>query len=147
MSKRIVLKEVDPESYKVMLGFEKYIAAGKVNRTHKDLIKIRASQINGCAYCVDQHTREAREAGETEQRIFNISVWKDTPLFTEEERAILALTEEVTLISHHVSDSTYDQAAQLLGDEYLAKVLMTIIAINSWNRIGIATGMQPVVRP
>jgi AhpD family alkylhydroperoxidase len=141
------LKEVEPDAYKPMLAFGKYLAEGKLSRTHKDLIKIRASQVNGCAYCVDMHTRDARAAGETEQRIYSLSTWKDTRFFSEEERAILALTEEVTLISHHVSDSTYDQAAKLLGDTYLAQVIMAIIDINSWNRIGIATGMQPAARP
>ncbi len=117
----------------------------ELSKTHKDLIKIRGSQVNGCAYCVDMHTREARQAGETEQRIYALSVWRDTPFFDEQERAILALTEEVTLIANHVSDETYNAAVALFDKVYLAQIIIAIININSWNRIGIALAMQPSI--
>ena len=97
----------------------------------------------GCAFCIDMHTKEARKAGETEQRIYALSAWRDTPFFSEAERAILALTEEVTLISGHVKDETYEQAAKVLEELYLAQVIMAIITINVWNRIGITTRLVP----
>jgi alkylhydroperoxidase family enzyme len=91
------------------------------------------------------HTKDARKAGETEQRIYALNAWRETPFFTDEERAILALTEEVTLIQNHVSDKTYEAAAEILGEQYLAQVIIAIININTWNRIGIATSMQPAL--
>src|SRR5882757_7701188 len=110
MNKRISIGRVEPDAYKAMQAFDKYLDTTGLTRAHRDLIKIRTSQVNGCAYCVDKHIREALEAGENEQRIHALVVWRDTPFFTEEERALLALTEEVTLIQHHVSDETYGRA-------------------------------------
>lgn len=143
MKTRIKIDQIEPAGYKAVLGLEKFIESTPLTRTHKDLIKIRASQLNGCAFCIDIHTKEARRAGETEQRIYALNAWRDTLFFTDEERVILALTEEVTLISKHVSDETYEQAAQLLDDTYLAQVILSIITINVWNRIGISTAMLP----
>ncbi|KPH14192.1 carboxymuconolactone decarboxylase family protein [Chryseobacterium sp. ERMR1:04] len=143
MTKRIRIDEVEAVGYKAVLGMEKFIESTPLTRTHKDLIKIRASQINGCAFCIDMHTKDARKAGETEQRIYALNAWRDTPFFTKEERAILALTEEVTLISKHVSDETYKNAAEVLDETYLAQVILAIITINMWNRIGIATALIP----
>lgn len=143
MEKRMNLFKVETEGYNTMLAFEKYLAATELIKTHKELIKIRASQINGCAFCLDMHTKDALKYGETQQRIFTLSAWRDTPFFTKEEQAILALTEEVTQISNHVSDKTYSNAVTLLGEKYVAQVIMAIIAINGWNRIAITTGMQP----
>lgn len=143
MIKRIKIDQVEPNGYKAILGLEKFIENTPLTRTHKDLIKVRASQINGCAFCIDMHTKEARKAGETEQRIFALNAWRDTPFFTEEERAILSLTEEVTLISNHVKDETYTAAAGLLGETYMAQVILAIITINAWNRIGITTLLVP----
>src|ERR1041384_3201783 len=139
MSTRIKIDKVVPAGYSAVLGLEKFIKSTPLTRKHKDLIKIRASQINGCAFCIDMHTKEARKSGETEQRIYALNAWRDAPFFTEEERAILALTEEVTLISDHVKDETYEQAAKLFDESYLAQLIMAIITINVWNRIGIAT--------
>lgn len=144
MKTRINIDKAEPAGYKAMLGLEKFIESTPLTRTHKNLIKIKASQINGCAFCIDMHTKEARKAGETEQRIYALNAWRDTPFFSAEERAILALTEEVTLISNHVKDETYDQAAKLLNETYLAQVILAIITINAWNRIGIATNLIPV---
>lgn len=143
MKTRIKIDAIEPAGYKAILGLEKFIESTPLTRTHKDLIKIRASQINGCAFCIDMHTKEARKAGETEQRIYALNAWRDTQFFSEEERAILALTEEVTLISNHVKDETYDQAAKVLDETYLAQVILAIITINAWNRIGIATNLIP----
>ena len=144
MVTRIKIDQVEPAGYKAILGLEKFIESTPLSKTHKDLIKIRASQINGCAFCIDMHTKEARKTGETEQRIYALNAWRDAPFYTEEERAILAITEEVTLISeNHVTDATYEQAVQLLGETYLAQVILSIITINAWNRIGITTKLIP----
>jgi len=143
MSQRILIGKADPAAYKAMLGLDKYLETSRLSATHKDLIKIRASQINGCAYCINKHAKEARAVGETEQRIYALNAWRDTPFFTPEERAILALTEEITLIANHVSDNTYNEAAALFDEEYLAQLMMAAIIINAWTRIGIATAMSP----
>jgi AhpD family alkylhydroperoxidase len=143
MSTRIKIDKVEPAGYNAVLGMEKFIESTNLSRTHKDLIKIRASQINGCAFCIDMHTKEARKAGETEQRIYALNAWRDTTFFSEQERAILALTDEVTLISNHVKDETYDTAARVLEEKYLAQVILSIITINIWNRIGITTQLVP----
>jgi AhpD family alkylhydroperoxidase len=138
------LNEIEPAGYRALAAMEQYLGTTKLTHTHKDLIKIRASQINGCAFCIDMHTRDARKAGETEQRIYALNAWRDTPFFTPEECAILALTEEMTLISqHHVSDATYNEAARLLGEQYLSQVIMCVIVINGWNRLSITCGTQP----
>src|SRR5262245_392869 len=119
MEKRIKMNALAPEGYKTMLAFEKYLSTTSLSQVHKDLIKIRASQINTCSYCVDKHAQEAREAGESERRIYSLSLWREVPFFTDEERAILALTEEVTLIGQRVSDETYSTAISLLGEKYV----------------------------
>ncbi|KEQ31305.1 hypothetical protein N180_03410 [Pedobacter antarcticus 4BY] len=143
METRIKIDQVEQAGYKEILNLEKFIESTPLTRIHKDLIKIRASQVNGCAFCIDMHTRDARNSGETEQRIYSLNAWRDTPFFTDEERAILALTEEVTLISNHVKDKTYQNVLDLLGESYLAQVILAIITINAWNRIGIATQLMP----
>jgi AhpD family alkylhydroperoxidase len=143
MQTRIKIDKLEPAGYNAVLGLEKFIESTSLTKTHKDLIKIRSSQINGCAFCINMHTKDARKAGETEQRIYALNAWRDTPFFSEEERAILALTEEVTLISNHVSDETYEQAAKVLDETYLAQVILAIITINVWNRIGITTNLIP----
>ncbi|MEW5675198.1 carboxymuconolactone decarboxylase family protein [Flavobacterium enshiense] len=142
MTTRIDIPQTEPEAYKAMLGLEKYLAESKLTPIHKELIKIRASQINGCAFCINMHTTDARKMGETEQRIYLLNAWRETALFNEEEKAILALTEEVTLIQNHVSDATYQAAAKLFDENYLAQIMMMIITINAWNRIAIATQLQ-----
>jgi AhpD family alkylhydroperoxidase len=143
MQTRIKIDKAEPAGYNAILGLEKFIESSSLTKKHKDLIKIRSSQINGCAFCIDMHTKEARKAGETEQRIYALNAWRDTTFFSEEERAILALTEEVTLISNHVKDETYEQAAKVLDEKYLAQVILAIITINAWNRIGITTNLIP----
>ena len=143
MKERIKLAKTDPAAYKAMMGLDAYLAQTSLTGKHKDLIKIRASQLNGCAYCIDLHTRDARKAGETEQRIYALNAWRDTPFFSEEERAILALTEEVTFIKRKVSENTYEEAKSKLGEKYLGEAIMAAIIINAWNRIGISTNMAP----
>ena len=143
MEKRTKIDVIEPEGFKAMLAFDKYLGTTELTTKHRDLIKIRASQLNGCSYCIDIHTKDAREAGESEQRIYALSCWQETPFFTPEERAVLALTEEVTLITHRLSDATYTNALHVLGEKYTAQVIMAVIGINSWNRIGVALNMAP----
>ncbi|MBC8644117.1 carboxymuconolactone decarboxylase family protein [Flavobacterium lindanitolerans] len=124
-----------------MMGLEKFLASTSLTPIHKELIKIRASQINGCAYCINMHTRDARKMGETEQRIYLLNARRETQLYTEEEQAILAMTEEITLIQNHLSKATYDNARRLFDEEYIAAIIMMITTINAWNRIAISTEM------
>jgi len=146
MSKRIQIKQVQPKAYEAMYALEKYLSQTAIEPLLKELIKIRVSQINGCSYCINQHTKDARKLGETEQRIYGLSAWRETPFYTDSERAVLALAEEITHISvHGVSDETYNTALEQLGEEKLAQVMMAIIAINAWNRIGVGTRMMPVL--
>lgn len=126
-----------PAALKAMLALEGYVSSTSLSSTHKNLIKIRASQINGCAYCINMHTFDARKEGETEQRIYLLDAWRETELYTEEERAILALTEEITFIQNQVSDETYQKAAELFDEDYLTHIIMAIVTINSWNRLAI----------
>lgn len=138
--KRITIKDIQPESFKAMLGMENYIRNSGLSETLCELIKVRASQINGCAYCMDMHTQEALKNGETNRRLFAVATWKESPLFTEEERAALQMTDEITLISKDgVSDETYHKVLELHGEEGLAQIIMQVIIINSWNRIAVAT--------
>ncbi|MBL7712426.1 MAG: carboxymuconolactone decarboxylase family protein [Chitinophagaceae bacterium] len=139
MKERFNMQEVQPQAFKAMFALEAYLAGTTLNTIHKELIKIRASQINGCAYCLNMHTRDALKHGETAQRIFVLDAWREAGLFTEEEKAVLAVTEEVTLIQKGLSDDTYHKAEQMLGKEYLAQVIMAVVTINAWNRIAIST--------
>jgi len=140
METRVNIFQTQPEAYKAMFGLEQYIASTSLTSTHKELIKIRASQINGCAFCINMHTADARKQGETEQRIYLLNAWKETTLYTEEERVILEMTEEITLIQkNHLSDATYAKAKNLFTEEYIGNIIMMITIINAWNRIAIAT--------
>jgi AhpD family alkylhydroperoxidase len=142
MKPRIVIPTVAPEAYQALINLETYISKTSLTPTHKELIKICASQINGCAFCINMHTADARKYGETEQRIYLISAWREADIYTEEEKAIFALTEEVTLISNHVSEEVYQNAARLFDEKYLAEIILAIITINLWNRFAITTGLR-----
>lgn len=138
MTKRSLTLDVDPKAYAAVRGLEKYISESGLDKIHYKLIKIRASQLNGCAFCIDKHTKEAWELGLSEQRIYLLNAWRETALYTEEERAILALTEEVTFIAGHgVSDEVYNKAVALFGEAYTKAIVMGIVTINAWNRIAI----------
>ena len=144
MNKRIKLSEVSPEAYEAMIGLESYIAKSGLDKKLYELIKTRASQLNGCAYCINMHTRDAMKLGETPQRLFLLDAWRETELYSERERAVLALIEEMTLIAgRHVSDDVYNEAAKHLTDKELAAVIMSVVAINGWNRISI-TAQSPL---
>lgn len=144
MEKRIDLQQTEPLAFKAMYSLEAYLKNTQLSASHKELIKIRASQINGCAFCIDMHTRDALALGETPQRIFLLNAWKETELYSEEEKTILALTEHITLISSAgLPDDVYNRAVNLFGDNYVAQLIMAIVTINSWNRIAISTRKQP----
>lgn len=142
MKSRINLSKIDPKAYEAMIGLEKYLSQSGLDKNLYELIKTRASQINGCAFCINMHTRDAVALGETTQRLFLLDAWRETDLFTKKERVVLALTEAVTLITNgHVPDTVYEDAAAELSEKELAAVIMAIVAINGWNRIAITTRM------
>lgn len=145
MGKRINIAELEPAAYKALAGLESYLATTAINKTLKELIKIRASQVNGCAFCINMHTIDARKQGETEQRIYLLNAWREVDgLYTDEERAVLALTEEMTLIANGgVSDETYQNAKSFFDNNLLAQIMVAIITINGWNRMCVATHIQP----
>lgn len=147
MSTRFKMNAVQPDAYKALSALDKYINASGLDKRQQEMIRIRASQINGCAYCVHHHTHDARQLGETEQRIYLINVWREAPnVFNEEEQLLLAITEEITLIHQHgLSDALYDRAIQTFGEEKTAQIIMAIITINAWNRIGVSLSMHPVL--
>jgi len=138
MANRIDLQKVAPEAYTAMLRLENYLAKSGLDKKLYELIKLRASQINGCAYCINMHTRDAMKGGETAQRLFLLDAWEETALYSEKERAVLALTEAMTLIAgSHVPDDIYEAAAAQLSEAELAAVIMAVVTINAWNRIAI----------
>jgi len=139
MESRINIQKVEPAAYQAMYGLEKYLSVSKIDPILLELIKMRASQINGCAFCLNMHAADARKIGETEQRLYLLNAWRETTLFTPEEEAVLALTEEVTLINQHVSEATYKKAAGLFNANELSQIIMAIVTINAWNRIAITT--------
>ena len=144
MKSRIDLGKTNAAAYQTMLHLERYVRGSGIDPTLLELIKIRVSQINGCAFCIDMHTKDARLQGETEQRIYALNAWRETPFFTPQERAALAFTEAVTLIAtNHVSDELYDEVSRYFTEGEIVSLLMAIATINSWNRIAIATRSIP----
>lgn len=140
MKERINILKTDPKAYEAMIGLEKYIAQSGLDKKLYELIKTRASQINGCAYCINMHTRDAMKEGETAQRLFLLDAWRETDLYTLKERAVLELVEAITLIStRHVSDEIYENARAHLSDKEMSTVIMAVVTINGWNRIAITS--------
>ena len=140
METRFNFNTVAPAAYKAMLTLEGFLAQTSLSKTLKELIKIRASQINHCAFCIDMHTKDALKNGESHQRIFLLNAWREAAeFFTEEERAVLAITEEVTLIHQQgLSDDTYQNALKFFNENQIAEIIMAVVAINGWNRIAIS---------
>ena len=143
MSARINMATVDTAAYKAMMGLEVYLQTISLSPIQKELIKIRASQINGCAFCLDMHTKDAIKYGETPQRIFVLNAWREAAeLYTQEEQVLLAMTEEITLISQRgLTEETFQKAKQFFDDNQISQIIMAIITINGWNRIAISTHM------
>lgn len=145
MEKRINILETEPGATKAMYGLAGYIEKSALTKTHQELIKLRASQINGCAFCIDMHTTDALKQGETPQRIVLLNAWREVnDLYTKEERIVLALTEAVTLIHQGgIPADLYKEASETFDANYLAQIIMAIVTINSWNRIAISGLFQP----
>ena len=142
MKERMNINNAEPAIYKAMDAAEKQLSKFELDPKLVELIKLRTSQINGCGYCVNQHSLDARKAGETEQRVFAISAWWETPFFTDKERAALKLAEEITRISAGgVSDETFLEAKKHFSEKEIAQLIFTVITTNSWNRIAISMHM------
>ena len=143
LTTRLSIIDLEPEAYKAMFGLENYIKSTDLDPVWRELIKIRASQVNGCAFCIEMHTKEARQAGETERRLYALSAWKESPLFTKEERVLLAMTEEITLLPDRgFTEETYRSALELFDEDSVAQIIMLIVTINAWNRIAVSTHMM-----
>ena len=139
MKPRLNSFQVAPGVMQAMKALETAAEKSGLETSLVELVKIRASQINGCAFCLHMHTRDARAKGETEQRIYLLNAWRESPLFSDRERAALAWTESVTLVSEtHVPDDVFAEAKARFSDEELAQLTLLIVAINGWNRFAIA---------
>jgi AhpD family alkylhydroperoxidase len=139
MKSRINHSTADPASFQAMLALEKHVTSNDIPHNLRDLIKLRASQINGCAYCVDMHSRDLRKTGESEQRLNLLCVWRESPLFTEKERAALAWTEAVTLVAQsQVPDEVYAEFARHFSEQEQVQITLLIGTINIWNRLAVS---------
>jgi AhpD family alkylhydroperoxidase len=139
MKPRIDHKKVSPSAIKAMLGLERYLHQSGLDARLLDLVRMRVSQLNGCAYCLDMHAKDLRAAGETEQRLYALDAWKETPFYSEKERAALAWAEAVTLISDgHVPDGVFESARGQFNEQELVDLTLAVVAINGWNRLNIA---------
>ena len=145
MQARLEAQKIAPSAYHAMLALEMSVRkASNLESSLIELVKMRASQINGCAYCLDMHSKDARAAGETEQRLYALNAWRETPFFTDRERAALAWTEAVTLVAEdHVPDAVFDEVRQHFSDEELVNLTMAVVTINAWNRLSIAFRAVP----
>jgi AhpD family alkylhydroperoxidase len=144
MPPRIDERNVSPLVFKAMMSLETAVHSLGIDPLLLDLIKLRASQINGCAYCIDMHSKEAKHRGETDQRLRLLSVWREVPFYTDRERAAFAWTEAVTLVSQdHVPDEVYRQAREQFDEAELANLTLAIVAINGWNRFSISFRKSP----
>ena len=144
MEVRINYVKVAPGAYEAMLGLEKYLHQCGLEEPLIHLLKLRASQINGCAYCLDMHWKDLRAIGETEQRLYGLDAWEESPYYTERERAALAWTEAVTRVSEsHVPDEVYEKARKQFNEKELADLTMAVATINAWNRLAVAARTVP----
>jgi len=144
MKARINLMNVNPGIVHAMLGLEKQVSKGGLDNKLLDLVRMRASQINGCAYCLDMHSKDARAAGETEQRLYGLNAWRETPYYSARERAALEWTEALTRMTQgRVPDNVYERVRQEFSEDELAHLSLAIVAINGWNRLNIAARTVP----
>jgi AhpD family alkylhydroperoxidase len=145
MQPRLEAQKISPGAYHAMLALETFVRkSSKLESSLLELVKMRASQINGCAYCLDMHSKDARAAGETEQRLYTLPAWRETPFYTDRERAALAWTEAVTLVAQdHVPDAVYNEVRQQFSDEELINLTLAVVTINGWNRLSIAFRAVP----
>jgi AhpD family alkylhydroperoxidase len=143
MTQRMKVFQIAPDGYRAVQGLEKYTRS-RLDHTVLELIKVRASILNGCAFCLDMHTTDALKAGETTRRLFAVGAWHEAPFFDKRERAALALTDEVTKIGEHgVSDEVWEEVRSVWSEEETADLLLAIATINVWNRIAVATRQPP----
>jgi AhpD family alkylhydroperoxidase len=144
MQPRIDFPKAAPGAYMAMRGLEAYVRQSGLEARLLELVKTRASQLNGCAYCIDMHTKDAREHGETEQRLYALPAWRETPFFSERERAARAWTEAVTLVADApIDEEDYELAREHFNEKALADLTLAIVAINGWNRLSIAFATVP----
>ena len=144
MQARLDFYKASPEGTKAMIALEERASKSSIEKPLAELVRLRASQINGCAYCVDMHTTDARKGGETDRRLATVSVWRETPFFTERERAALEWTESVTLLAQtHVPDEVWERVKPHFTDQEIADLTLLIIAINGWNRIAVTFRKMP----
>ena len=138
MQPRIDFSKAAPGAVKAMLDLEKYVRQSGIETPLLELVRLRASQINGCAYCLDMHTKDARAEGEIEQRLYALSAWRETPFFSDRERAALEWTEAVTEIGKdHVPDSVFEHVRKYFSESELVNLTLAVVAINGWNRLAI----------
>ncbi len=142
--RRLDYTKLAPDGYRPLLQLELYVKKSGLEQSLLELVRLRASQINGCAYCIDMHTKDARSAGESEQRLYGISAWRESPFYSKRERAALAWTESVTLISiDQVPDPVYEEARKHFSLKELADLTLAVVAINAWNRLAISFRTPP----
>ena len=146
MEQRIDVTKVNPAAYKAVAALQLYVDQSGLDAKLRELIKIRASQINGCAYCLAMHTRDARKIGESDERMHLLDAWREAPIYTARERAALAWTEAVTLISQtHAPDDVYAEVRKQFSEKEIVDLTLAVAAINTWNRIAIALRAMPQV--
>ena len=144
MNARIDLMHVNPGVVQVMLGLERQVRKAGFDQKLLDLVRMRASQINGCSYCLDMHSKDARAAGETEQRLYGLNAWREAPYYSARERAALEWTEALTLVAEsHVPDDVYERVRGQFSEDELAHLSLAIVAINGWNRLNVAARTVP----
>jgi AhpD family alkylhydroperoxidase len=144
MTKRIDVARAGQGAYRAMMALEQHVRSSGLEQSLLELVKLRASYVNGCAYCIDMHSKDARAEGETEQRIYAVPVWRETPFFTPRERAALEWAETVTKIAERgVPDDVYESVHSQFTDEEMVSLTMAVIAINGWNRLSIAFAAEP----
>jgi len=144
MKARIDLMHVTPGVVQAMLGLERQVRKSGLDPQLLDLVRMRASQINGCAYCLDMHSKDARANGETEQRLYGLDAWRETPYYSARERAALEWTEALTLVSEtHVPDDVYERVREQFSEDELVHLTLAVVSINGWNRLNIAARTVP----
>jgi AhpD family alkylhydroperoxidase len=145
MEPRIDIEKKTPAgALQAMLALDHYLGKSGLDAKLRHLIKVRASQLNGCAYCLDMHTKDARAEGETEQRLYELDAWRETPFFTDRERAALEWTEAITLVSQtHVPDDVYERVRQHFSETEMVNLTLAVIEINGWNRLAISFRAVP----
>ena len=144
MEPRMDYTKIDHGIFEAMMGLEKYLLQSGLEESLLNLVRLRASQINGCAYCIDMHWKDLRADGENEQRLYGLDAWEESPYYSERERAALAWTEAVTNVREgHVPDEVFERAHRSFSDQELADLTLAIVAINGWNRLNIAVRTVP----